>query len=280
MSRTKYQSNSMSMTNYMSKSMSKYKSKNTSRTMIRSKSKSKFKSKCMSMIISKSSFCPIKRLLVFPLFIMLLFIIVVADWNYDKYSDLRKRFFGYRNIVPDSFEMKKHNFIICGPTNLGKTTFINEYCSLYKTVKVFSFDTNEWTGYNTINFNELKLLENVEDFANSLIIFDDMGDIKRIPAVDLLYTLGRHLKINITCVGHIVTELSPKVRDNSPSIFNILNSSHLSLERVQEKVKIDSNLYRFKHYKYGVINYSFIVLYMILDLGILTVISILVIQRY
>ena len=43
----------------------------------------------------------------FPLIIMLLFIIIIAYWNYDNYSDLRKRFKGYRNVVPEPLEIKK-----------------------------------------------------------------------------------------------------------------------------------------------------------------------------
>ena len=63
----------------------------------------------------------------FPLFIMLILIIIIVYWNYDKYSDLRKRFKGYRNIVPEPFETKKHNFIIYVPSNSGKTTFIKRF---------------------------------------------------------------------------------------------------------------------------------------------------------
>ena len=69
-------------------------------------------------LVPKSKFNPIKKLLAFPLFIILVFIIVIAYWNYDKYSDLRKRFKGYRNIVPEPFETKKHTFIISGPLPL------------------------------------------------------------------------------------------------------------------------------------------------------------------
>ena len=47
-------------------------------------------------LVPKSKFNPIKMLLAFPFFIMLILIIVIAYWNYDKYSDLRKRFKGYR----------------------------------------------------------------------------------------------------------------------------------------------------------------------------------------
>ena len=88
----------------------------------------------------KSKFNPIKMLLAFPLFIMLILFIIIVYWNYDKYSDLRKRFKGYRNIVPEPFETKKHNFFIYGPSNSGKTTFIKDYCGLYENVNVFCND--------------------------------------------------------------------------------------------------------------------------------------------
>ena len=47
-----------------------------------------------------------------------------------------------------------------------------------------------------------------------------------------------------------------KASDNTLSIYITLNSSQQFFERVQEKLKIDSNLYRFKHYRYGVVNYN------------------------
>ena len=49
-------------------------------------------------------------LLITPLFIMLIFIIIFAYWKYDNYAELRKRFKGYRNVLPERFEMKKQNF--------------------------------------------------------------------------------------------------------------------------------------------------------------------------
>ena len=58
-------------------------------------------------LVPKSKFSPIKILLVFPLFIMIIPFIIIVYRNFDKYSDLRKRFKGYRNIVPEPFEMKK-----------------------------------------------------------------------------------------------------------------------------------------------------------------------------
>ena len=74
-------------------------------------------------LVPRSKFSPIKILLAFPLFIILVIIIVIAHWNYDKYSDLKKRFKGYRNIIPEPFEVKKNNFIIYGPSNSGKNEF-------------------------------------------------------------------------------------------------------------------------------------------------------------
>ena len=205
-------------------------------------------------LVPRSKFNRIKMLLAFPLFIMLILIIKIAYWNYDKYSDLRKRFKGYRNIVPKPFEIKKHNFIIYGPSNSGKTTFIKDYCGFYETVNVFCIDGSEWKGYNVYGIDDLKLLDNLDSFANSLIIFDDMGENIRLPAIDSLYSKGKHQNINVICVDHTVTDLNTKAGFNTPDIYITLNSSQQFFERVQEKFKIDSNLYRFKHYNYGVIN--------------------------
>ena len=97
-----------------------------------------------------------KMLLMFPLFIMLLFIIIIAYWNSDKYSDLRKRFKGYRKVVQEPFETIKYNFIFCGPSNSGKTKFIRDYCGLYESVDVFRVDTSEWKGYNVYGIDDLQ----------------------------------------------------------------------------------------------------------------------------
>ena len=93
------------------------------------------------------------------------------------------------------------------------------------------------------------MLDKLDSFADNLIIFDDLGENIRLPAIDSLYSKGRHHNINIISVGQTVTDLNTKTRDNTPAIYIILNSSQQFFERVQEKFKIDSNLYRFKHYK-------------------------------
>ena len=183
----------------------------------------------------------------FLLIIMLLFIIIIAYWNYDNYSDLRRRFKGYRNVVPEPFEIKKHNFIIYGPSNSGKTTIIKDFCGLYDTVNVFCIDGIEWKGYGIFGIDDFKLLDNLDSVANSPNIFDDMGENIRFPAIPSLYSKGRHHNINVICVGLTVTDLNIKARDNTPAIYITLNSSQQFVERVQEKFKIGSNLYRFKH---------------------------------
>ena len=127
---------------------------------------------------------------------------------------------------------------------------------MYDTIKVFCVDGSEWKGYFVYDIDDLKLLDNLDNFTNSLIIFDDMGENIRLPAIDSLYSKGRHHNTNIIYVGHTVTYLNTKARDNTPSIYITLNSSQQFFERVQEKFKIDSNLYRLKHHRYGVINYN------------------------
>ena len=126
----------------------------------------------------------------FLLFVILLLIILIAYWNYDKYSDLRKRFKGYKNVVAEPFETKEHNFIIYCPSNSYKTTFMKDFCGLYDTVNVFCIDGSEWKRYNVYGTDDLKLLENLDNFANSLIIFDDMGENIRLPAIDSIYSKG------------------------------------------------------------------------------------------
>ena len=79
-------------------------------------------------------------------------------------------------------KVKKHNFIIYGPSNSGKTTFIKDFCGLYETVNIFSVDGNDWKGYNVYGIDDLKVLDNLDSFAYSLIIFDDMGEKIRLPA--------------------------------------------------------------------------------------------------
>ena len=81
--------------------------------------------------------------LILPLLILLLFFILLAYWNFDQYAYQRKRLMGYRNFAPEPFKMKKYNFIIYGPSNSGKTTFIKDFCSLYERVTVFCFDEGE-----------------------------------------------------------------------------------------------------------------------------------------
>ena len=79
-------------------------------------------------------------------------------WNYDPFADLRKRFKGYKNIITEPYEMSKHNFIIYGPSNSAKITFIKDSYNLYGTVNVFCIDNNEWKGCNVYGSNDLDLL--------------------------------------------------------------------------------------------------------------------------
>ena len=114
---------------------------------------------------------------------------------------------------------------------------------MYDSVNVFCISTDEWKGYNVYGIDDLKLLDNIDNFANSLIILDDMGENIRLPAIDSLYSKGRHHNINIICVGHTVTKINTKSRENTPAIYITLNSSLQLFERVQEKFKVNSNLY-------------------------------------
>ena len=75
--------------------------------------------------------------------------------------------------------------------------------------------------YNVYDIDDIKLINNLDSFANSLIIFDDMGENIRLPATDSLYSKGRHHNINIICVGHTVTDLIQK-QEITPQLYLLL----------------------------------------------------------
>ena len=107
---------------------------------------------------------------------------------------------------------------------------------MYDTVNVFCIDGSEWKGYIVYGIDDLKLIDNLDSFANSLIVFDDMGENIRLPAIDSLYSKGRHHNINIICVGHTVTDLNTKARDNTPAIYITLSSSQQFFEMSTREV--------------------------------------------
>ena len=98
---------------------------------------------------------------------------------------------------------------------------------------MYCIDTDEWQGYNVYGIDDLKLLVNIDNFANSLIIFDDMVENIRLPAIDSLYSEGRDHIIDIICVANTVTDFS-KARENTPAVYINLNSSQQFIGRVQE----------------------------------------------
>ena len=71
---------------------------------------------------------------------------------------------------------------------------------------MFFVDTRTWKGYSKFSVNELDLFKNAEDFDNSLVIFDDMGDNIGMPVVDNFNSSGRHHNINIISEGQNVTD--------------------------------------------------------------------------
>ena len=82
----------------------------------------------------------------------------------------------------------------------------------------------------------------MENFPNSLTILDDMGDSNRLPEVDELYSRRRQCNTNINSWRHTITDLSTKARDNTAVNYITWNSSHILNIRVQDKLKVDSNL--------------------------------------
>ena len=150
--------------------------------------------------------------------------------------------------------MNRHSFIFYGPSESGKTIFIKDFCYLYSLVNLFCIDKNEWRRCIVYCIYNLDLLDEISNFANSLIIFDEMGSNIRLPVLHSLYSTGRHLNTDLINIGQTLTELNTKAKEYTPMVYITLNSSQQFFERVQKKLKIESNLYRFKHLKYAIKN--------------------------
>ena len=89
---------------------------------------------------------------------------------------------------------------------------------MYESDNVFCVDASELKGYNIYGINDLKLLDNIDNFDEILITFDDIGENKRLRAIDSLYSKGSHHNIKIICVGHAVTDLNTKAREHIPAV--------------------------------------------------------------
>ena len=111
--------------------------------------------------------------------------------------------------------MYRHSFKIFGQSNAGETTFIEDHAKLYDNVNVFSCNKKARKRYITYSSKNYVLIINIENFANSIVILDDMGDYNRTPVVDVLCSKSRQISIFVKIAAHTVTDLNPKARDKS-----------------------------------------------------------------
>ena len=50
--------------------------------------------------------------LIETLVVIVVFFMLTAYWIYNRFSEHRKRFGGYKKVIPEPYEMNKHNLII------------------------------------------------------------------------------------------------------------------------------------------------------------------------
>ena len=153
-------------------------------------------------------------------------ILTIIYYTYDPYSKLRKNFKEYKFPPQEQYEMYKHSFITFGSSNAGKTTFIKGPAKLYDIVHVFCWNKKCRKGYRTYSRYDLVLLNNIENFAYSLIILDETVDGIRIPAVDVLYSKGRQHGIFVKAAAHTIKDVNPKSRDDLSIGYIKLNGSN------------------------------------------------------
>ena len=153
-------------------------------------------------------------------------ILTLIYYIYDPYSKLRRSFEGYKSPPVEQYDMCKQSFIIFGPSNTGKTTFIKGLAKLYDIVYVFCCNKKGWNRYGTYYRNDLVLLKNIEIFAFSLFIIDVMGDNIRKLAEDVLFSRGRQHGTSVIAAPRTITDLNPKSRDDSSIAYNTLKGSN------------------------------------------------------
>ena len=112
------------------------------------------------------------------------------------------------NFIIEPYKVDKVNFIVLGRSNSGKIWFINNFCNLYDLVYVFCNKTNEWEGVNYLLVMIYIYLAKCK-FLLSITIYL-MGDLIRLPAIEALYSKGRHYNIIIICSSYTITDLSTK----------------------------------------------------------------------
>lgn len=137
--------------------------------------------------------------------------------------------------IPDT-KKAREVLMVCGQSGSGKSTYIKKYCLEYKKsypkndIYMFSNLKDDET-LKDLKINRIKIDEDllkepltVEDFKDTLVLFDDIDVIREKPLKNAVYQImneiletGRHF--NVSC---IMTVHYP----NKPNIRTMLNECH------------------------------------------------------
>lgn len=127
----------------------------------------------------------------------------------------------YMQLVPQNVKDDRNVLYVTGQSGSGKTTFSKKYIEEYKKkykkreVYVFSYFTED-KNLDTKYLKRIKLDDEfvntelyLDDFRDSLILFDDIDTIKNKPLkkklkgiLDNLLELGRHYCVDIVYISH------------------------------------------------------------------------------
>jgi energy-coupling factor transporter ATP-binding protein EcfA2 len=137
--------------------------------------------------------------------------------------------------IPDTAKEREVG-LVCGQSGSGKSTYIKKYCQEYKKTyknrEIYMFSNlKEDETLKDLKINRIKIDEDlidepltVDDFKDSLVLFDDIDVIRSKQIKDAVYQImneiletGRHF--NVSCV---MTVHYP----NKPNIRTMLNECH------------------------------------------------------
>ena len=131
--------------------------------------------------------------------------------NRKKYNN--KKVVDYVNIINNS-----NRTLIIGFSNCGKTYLMNHILfQKQEPIFIITKSLNQYPNIKAQTSDEIKPLENYE---NSIVVFDDMFLSKQESNIDLFFTRGRHNIIEIYYISQSYFHLPKKtIRNNSNIII-------------------------------------------------------------
>ena len=120
-------------------------------------------------------------------------------------------------------ESVNNRTLIIGFSNCGKTYLMNHILhQKHETIFIITKSLNQYPNIKAQSSDEIEPLENYE---NSIAVFDDMLLSKQENNIDLFFTRGRHINIDIYYISQSCFDLPKNTIRNNCKIFNLFKQT-------------------------------------------------------